>query len=186
MDRWGNVALHPNQCNRRSYQTASLSEGREGDRKAAKQSLHTSVWPPPSRHIFSSHPLSFLRCWWAAWLLCLQGYLKATPPGGNSGGLQGPALIARRHCSQTRIPRAKHIDVPIRPSLLSFCSAKRNLWLSDKIFRNNRRLNIYKGTCQGFSPFISHLGPKNFTLTLKISRHNKCALILTHKINFWQ
>lgn len=185
-DRWGNVALHPNQCNRRSYQTASQSGGREADREAERRSVHTSVWPPPSRHIFSSLPLSFLRCWWAARLLCLQGYLKATPPGGISGGLQGPALIARRHCSQSRIPRAKHIDALIRPSISSFCPAKHNLWLPDKSVRNNRRLNIYKGTCRAFSSFLSHLVPKNFILTLKISRQNSCAFILSHKINFSQ
>lgn len=94
---------------------------------------------------------------------CVSGVIsKQPPPGGHSGGLQGLALIARRHCS--RIPRAKHIDALIRPSLLSFCSAKHNLWLPDKSVRNNRRLTINGGTCQGFfSSFFSHLVPKNFS-----------------------
>ena len=171
----------PNQCNRRSYQTASQSEGREGDSMAEKQSDRTFAWPPPSRHIFSSHPLSFLWSWWAAWLWCLRGYLKATPPGGNSVGLQGPALIARRHCSRTTIPRAKRIDTLIRPSLLSFCSAKHNLWLPDKSVRNNRRWNICKVTRQAFSFFLLVISfTKNHILTLKIGGRNSDAFILCH------
>lgn len=60
-------------------------------------------------------------------------------------GLQGPALIARRHSRQSRIPRANYIDASIRPSLSSFCSAKHNLWLQDKNIQKARRLNNYKG-----------------------------------------
>lgn len=163
MDRWGDVALHPNQCNRRPYQTASQSGGREGgDRKSAKQSAHPFVWPPPSRHLFISPSVLSLVLMSCLAIVSPGLFQSNPPPGGHSGGLQGLALIARRHCS--RIPRAKHIDALIRPSLLSFCSAKHNLWLPDKSVRNNRRLTINGGTCQGFfSSFFSHLVPKNFS-----------------------
>lgn len=125
-----------NQCNRSSYQTVRQSERREGDRKA-----FTHLCPP---HLFISPSVLSL-----VLMSCLAivspGLFKSNSPLRKSGGLQGPALIACRHSRQSRIPRANHIDAPIRPSLSSFCSAKHNLWLQDKNIQKARRLNNYKG-----------------------------------------
>lgn len=89
MDRWGDVALHPNQCNRRPYQTASQSGEREGETGSqAKQSAHPSVWPPPSRHLFISPSVLSL-----VLMSCLAivspGLFQSNPPWRTFGRIAG-------------------------------------------------------------------------------------------------
>lgn len=86
MDRWGDVALHPNQCNRRPYQTASQSGGREGGGQEVSKAKRPPVCVAPT--ITASFHLPLCPFFGADELpgYCVSGVISKQPPPWRTFG----------------------------------------------------------------------------------------------------
>lgn len=99
-----------NQCYRRSYQTVSQSEGREGDRKAGR---HSHICPPP--------PPSFLWQLMSCLAIVSPGLFKSNTPLRESGGIAGSRSyppIAVKPESRGRNASTRRFVLHSRPSAL--------------------------------------------------------------------
>lgn len=96
---------------------AQTVRGREGDRKAGKESFSCIRMSAPRLPLISSAALSLTMMGSPA-IVC-PGLFKSNTLGGNSWGSRGPLLSHIAKATPPETQRAKHVDGLTCPSLLS-------------------------------------------------------------------